>query len=494
MNWTVGRRIAAGYAVLLVLLVLTTGLGIWALARTNRAYQTALAQRRTDLEPALQVESDMRGGNVEYLRFLLDGNERYARLKDSTVAVGRAALTQLRDSAGAGELRGIWQQALGVFDAWQAVADTAMAARRAGSLAEVIRIRDTRSQPLRAQLDGLIHQGVVRAEAMAEAQARQGADAVRGAERALWVGGFLVLFVGVVSALLLNRAVSRPLEQTSTVLASGSAEILSSATEQAAGANETLAAVSETVATVDEVAQTAEQAAQRARAVAETAQRAAEIGRTGRRAVEESVAGMGRVREQVEAIGSNILSLAEQAQAVGDIIAAVTDLAEQTNLLALNAAVEAARSGEAGRGFAVVASEIKSLAEQSKRSTVQVRQILGDIQRATNSAVMATEQGTKQVALANRQVNEAGETIRSLADAVQEAAQTAAQIVASAGQQALGMGQIRQAVANIHQATQQNLNASRQSEQAAQDMSRLGSRLLALVGAGGDSRGRGSAA
>ena len=95
------------------------------------------------------------------------------------------------------------------------------------------------------------------------------------------------------------------------------------------------------------------------------------------------------------AIAEHILALSEQTQQIGEIIAAVNDLADQSNLLALNAAIEASRAGEQGRGFAVVAHEIRSLAEQSKAATAQVRTILSDIQRATNAAVMATEQGTK---------------------------------------------------------------------------------------------------
>ena len=109
--------------------------------------------------------------------------------------------------------------------------------------------------------------------------------------------------------------------------------------------------------------------------------------------------------------------------------------------------------------------------------------ILGEIQRATNAAVMATEQGTKQVASMDRQVRDAGDTIRTLADAVADASQVAAQIVASAGQQALGMGQIREAMGSIHQATQQNLAATKQAERAAQDLNQFGGRLLALTGA-----------
>ena len=133
--------------------------------------------------------------------------------------------------------------------------------------------------------------------------------------------------------------------------------------------------------------------------MADSAQRAAEMGRTGRQAVDNSIEAMvDGARAAWRSIADSILALAEQAQAIGEIITAVNDIAEQTNLLALNAAVEAARAGEHGRGFAVVAGEIKSLAEQAKRSTVEIRQILGEIQRATSAAVMATEQGTKQAA------------------------------------------------------------------------------------------------
>lgn len=279
----------------------------------------------------------------------------------------------------------------------------------------------------------------------------------------------------------------RTLGETADSLVSSTSEILAATTQQAAGAQEQAAAVAQTVTTVNEVVQTSEQAAERARMVADIAQKSLEVGKAGRRVVDESVQMMGVVKEQVEASTEGILSLAEQAQSIGTIIASVTEIAEQTNLLALNAAIEASRAGEQGRGFSVVAAEIKALAGQSKKATAQVRTILGEIQRATNGAVMSTEQSTKSVNGAMKVIAQAGDTIRQLGDVIDEASQAATQISASAGQQAAGTSQIHQAMQNINQVTSQNLGSTRQMEQAARDLSILGGRLRErLVGAGAE--------
>ena len=265
------------------------------------------------------------------------------------------------------------------------------------------------------------------------------------------------------------------------ILASSSTEILSTTTQVAAGSAETATAVSETTATVEEVKQTVQLANQKAKLVSDSAQQVAKVSQTGRQAVDELIAGMDRIREQTASAAESIVRLSEQSQLIGEIILTVNDLAEQSNLLAVNAAIEAAKAGDQGKGFAVVAQEIKSLAEQSKQATAQVRAILGDIQKATGAAVMATDLSGKAVAAGTQQSDAAGEAIRMLAESIVEAAQAALQIAASSQQQLVGMDQVALAMENIKQASTQNMAGTRQAETAAQNLHELGFKLKQLV-------------
>jgi PAS domain S-box-containing protein len=265
------------------------------------------------------------------------------------------------------------------------------------------------------------------------------------------------------------------------VLASSASGILAATTQVGSGAIETAAAVSEMTTTVEEVKQTAQVSSQKAKYVSESAQKSAQVSQSGKKAVEETIEGMNRVREQMESIAESIVRLSERGQAIGEIVATVNDLADQSNLLAVNAAIEAARAGEQGRGFAVVAQEVKSLAEQSKQATAQVRSILGDIQKATSAAVMATEQGSKSVEAGVKQSAQAGEAVQQLAESIAAAAQAATQIAASAQQQLVGMDQVALAMENIKQASSKNVAGTKQAETAAQTLHALGQNLKHLV-------------
>jgi len=277
------------------------------------------------------------------------------------------------------------------------------------------------------------------------------------------------------------RDIARQSRDATQQLDAATAEIRASTQEQAASVEEQLAAVQETAATVDEITHSGTQIGKRAQEVIAAAQATVRTSDNGLRAVEETVRAMDAIREQAERVAENIIALSEKTQAIGEITATVNDISERSHLLALNAAIEAAAAGEAGRSFSVVAAELKSLADQAKEATAQVRANLGDIQRGINASVMLTEEAVKRAAAGRERTAQSQETIREITARVQEAVQTFQQIVASTNQQQLGIEQVMGALTNIRQASQQTASGTRQLEQAAGNMAGLSQGLVRLA-------------
>jgi methyl-accepting chemotaxis protein len=277
------------------------------------------------------------------------------------------------------------------------------------------------------------------------------------------------------------RQLAQQSREATENLNASAAEIRASTQEQAASVEEQLAAVQETAATVDEITHSGTQIGKRAQEVIASAQAAAQTSISGLQAVEETARAMDAIREQAEAVAENIVALSEKTQAVGEIITSVNDISERTHLLALNAAIEAAAAGENGRSFAVVASEMKTLADQAKDATLQVRSILGDIQRGINSSVMLTEEAVKRVAAGKERTDITQQTITGISTQIQESVQTFQQIIASTNQQQLGIEQVMGALQNIRQASQQTAAGTRQLDMAAANLSSLSQQLLGLA-------------
>ncbi|MDF1565760.1 MAG: methyl-accepting chemotaxis protein [Deltaproteobacteria bacterium] len=256
-------------------------------------------------------------------------------------------------------------------------------------------------------------------------------------------------------------------------------EMSSTVAEQAASLEQQAAAVTETVATVEEITRTAHHVSETASGVVGSASSSVEVSDSGKTAVSRSIEGMMGVRSQVEEIATTILDLSEKTQQIGSIIATVDDFAEQSSLLALNASIEAARAGEEGKAFSVVAGEVKNLAEQSRQATERVRAILSEIQQATHTAVMVTEEGSKRVERGVELIESAGTIVEELAVTLRGTADSARQIASAAQQQAGGVSQISTAMVSIEEFSRQNLLAVRQTEHASRSVAAISEQLEA---------------
>lgn len=330
--------------------------------------------------------------------------------------------------------------------------------------------------------------GILEIEKQLDEISKQHHDQYKSSSRmvnyTLFFLGIAVIIVSLLLAIFMIKMlgkISAEIRNGVNVLGTSAAEILSTVTEISTGAAETATSVSEITTTVEEVRQTSMVSSQKANSLMMSSQKAADSVEKGRESVNEVIVSMKKIDNQMNLISETVLKLADQNRTISEITSSVSDIADQSNLLAVNAAIEAAKAGEHGRGFTVVAQEIRSLADQSKKATAQVKEILNEINKSVNQAVGVTEQGTRTVEEGRKLVAQSGEVIELLAENVEETAQASIQISSSNQQQMAGMEQIVPAMENIKIASQQNVTGIKQAQAAAHDLNTLGQNLKEIV-------------
>ncbi|HLO50950.1 MAG TPA: methyl-accepting chemotaxis protein [Kamptonema sp.] len=297
----------------------------------------------------------------------------------------------------------------------------------------------------------------------------------------LVVGSVLLLIFDVVIAWFISSGIAQTINQAITAIAASSTEIAATVEEQERMATQQAASVNQTTTTMDELGASSRATAQQIESAAGEAKQALNLAGGGTKAVSQTLEAMATLKIKVTAMQGQIMQLSEQTDQIGNISTLVSDLANQTNMLALNAAVEAVRAGEHGKGFAVVAAEIRKLADQSKKSAEKINLLVADIQRAINSTVMVTDEGSKTVAAGVDIAQETAKAFAGVANAINNVVLSSQQISLNAKQQVIAIEQVVDAMNSLNQAAAQTASGISQTKVGTQKLNEAALELKAVV-------------
>jgi len=241
-------------------------------------------------------------------------------------------------------------------------------------------------------------------------------------------------------------------QRSSVMVSSAITEVAATTRQQQATANEVAATTTEIGATSREISATSRELAQTVSHVSAGAQQAAALADDGRSSLGRMDETMRRVSDAAGGINARLTVLNEKAANIGSVVTTIAKVADQTNLLSLNAAIEAEKAGEYGRGFAVVATEIRRLADQTAMATVDIEQLVKEIQSAVTAGVMGMDKFSEEV---RRGVSEVEKVAGQLAQIIQNVEAITPRIGSvSEGMQAQSTGaeQISQALTQLGEA------------------------------------------
>jgi ABC-type transporter Mla subunit MlaD len=462
---TVGKRIGAGAAVLVLQALAVAGFSHWMMVQTSDRLKLVSAQYLPVTELATQVEREVLNARIHFIYFvtiqktgsLEKGWDRFRKAQK-----GLADLQNLIERSDAlTDTRSEVAQLRHDFDSYEPVLERIIAVvnqhQNHGPEFDALIVEWARlggaMVDSAGRLSRLGSQRTNESATQADTQLGRAIATVSGASLAGFLFGVTIMFFVV-------RGINRVLTHAVTEL-SGGADQVSSASGQVSSSSQSLAqGASEQAASLEETSASSEQMASMTRKNAENSQQAAQF----MNAVSQRV---GEANHTLDAMMTSMREIDVSSGKISKIIKVIDEIAFQTNILALNAAVEAARAGEAGMGFAVVADEVRNLAQRSAQAAKDTAILIED-------SILKSGEGSKKlggVVASIRAITEGAGKVKTLVD----------QMDASNREQAQAIGQISKAVAQIDEVTQRTAANAEESASASEELHAQSQALIAVV-------------
>ena len=453
-NWTIGKRITAGFACVILIAVL---LGAFAYTRLAaiRGHSDRIAKESL---PTVELIAKARRTAVDYGRViyrLISATDKQDKaILEAELTAETAENTKIYEDLG--KLISD-EKSIALLDktkaarvAFGAARDKVLTANNQGSNSTAV------YAIARHEFDPATDGYLTAIEALND-QIRTGADdtskqiqsAVQSSQLGITFGLAAACLVGCALAIVIIRGTNKVLHHVSAALEEGSNQV-SSASSQVSGASQSLAeGASEQAASLEETSSSLEEMASMTKRNSENAQKANELAKHARTAADKGIGDMQSMNAAMEAIKVSSDDIAK-------IIKTIDEIAFQTNILALNAAVEAARAGEAGMGFAVVADEVRNLAQRSAQAA---KETAGKIE----GAIAKTGQGVNISTTVAQTLNDIVTKVRQVDELVGE-------VASASREQTQGISQINTAVSQMDKVTQSNAANAEESAAAAEEL------------------------
>ena len=480
-DWTFGRKLAAGFAAAVVLVIIIASVAILALRGVVTDKDRVIDVNAPLLVDAEAMHAARERKSSAIRAHLLTREERHLEQMREARATFVETLERAKQAARTDAARTDLAEIERAERNHQDAIDQVIELRRTDAQTEAVSRAFENINPIQDRLSAAIRAYVNR-EKQALAEAKQhSTDAAVGAQRTLAALAIVTVLLAGAIGFLLARALSRQIGSSVSQIQSSSAELQAAANQQATATREQATAMAEIGTTISELLATSRQIAESAQRVAQIAEQTAGAARSGDAIVQAAHESITAIRRHVDLIVNHMLELGKKSQQIGAVLDIVAELAEQTNILAINATIEAAGAGDAGKRFAVVADEIRKLADRVADSTKQIRSLIDDVRGSVNTTVMATEGGSKAVDAGTLQFSEVTSVFGQIAELVATTTEASREIGLSTKQQASAVEQVNVAIVGAAQATKETEASSSQTLQTAVELSQLSRELLRLV-------------